>query len=98
MKRYVISNEDVIAINRLLDLGGDMAAITRDETEHTPFECGILSKDGLYPKAYGGGKTIAAAINEAIGSPSNSAPASSSEIKRAKDWISKNKVAAVVFR
>lgn len=98
MKQYRISNEDVIAINRLIELGGDMASITRDETEHTPFECGILAEEGYSPKAYGGGKTIADAINEAIGNPSSSAPALPNEITRAKDWLRKNKISAVVWK
>lgn len=104
MKEYIITDEDVEAINRLLDIDKDMASISRDETEHTPFECGILSKEGYMPVAYGGGKTIASAINEALNTPPNTAcsgrvtAVSQNAVNRAVTWLSKKGVASVTRR
>lgn len=104
MKEYIVTDEDVVAINTLLDVGGDMASISRDETEHTPFECGVLTKDGYFPKYYGGGKTIAAAINEALDTPPNKAcngrvtRIPSSQVTRAMNWLRQKGVASVTRR
>lgn len=63
-KRYTLTDEDLAAINRLLELPGCTPVITRDSMN---FEVGITNPAGYMPLAYGSGKTIAAAVNEAIG-------------------------------
>jgi hypothetical protein len=98
MKPYFLSDKDIVAISRLLELGGEMASVNRDSVN---FEVGILSERGYMPKAYGSGNTIADAINEAIGSPSGSASdVTPAEIDRVKNWLRKNKekVPSVDFR
>ena len=97
MKTYLVSDKDIAAINRLIEAGGEMASIARDETEHTPFECGILSTEGYMPIAYGGGKTIADAIDEALNVPprKQEISVSSNQIKRAMDWLHQKGVQSV---
>lgn len=65
-KLYLLSDADIEAINRLIQLGGKAACIHRDSVN---FEVGILSDDGFLPAAYGSGDTIEDAVNEAIGKP-----------------------------
>lgn len=96
MKEYKITNKDIEAVIRLLNAGGDMANLTRDDTTHTPFECGILSKKGYTPIAYGGGETIASAINEAIGMPNGEISVSGSDKNRAIEWILNKNLELVV--
>jgi hypothetical protein len=98
MKPYFLSTEDIVAISRLIELGGEMASVNRDSVN---FEVGILSERGYMPKAYGSGNTIADAINEAIGNPSgNASSLTPAQIDRVKDWLRKNKdkVPSVDFR
>lgn len=70
MKKYIVTDEDILAICNLLDIkleDGEYASITRDESTHAPFEAGFWSEKGYIQKGYGNGKTIALAINEALG-------------------------------
>jgi len=64
MKEYFLTNQDIEALNRLIQRGGKSARISRDSVN---FEVGILSDSGYVPIAYGSGDTIADAVNEAIG-------------------------------
>ena len=96
MKEYIVTDEDIEAINRLLDTGKNMSSISRDETEHTPFECGILSEVGYMPIAYGGGKTITSAINEALNTlPNKTTIVSQNSVTRAMAWLSEKCVISV---
>jgi hypothetical protein len=63
---YVLTQDDIEAINRLVQIGGKDASIMCDGND---FEVGISAKTGNLPAAYGSGKTISDAVNEAIGKP-----------------------------
>lgn len=99
MKEYIVSDSDIVAINRFIELGGRMATVARDSVS---FEVGILSESGYMPKAYGSGNTIADAINEAIGPPpssmhhTQSPPILSSQVEQAITWLRKNNVISVI--
>lgn len=96
IKEYVVSDEDVIAIKRLIELGKESASISRDSVN---FEAGILS-EGILPVAYGSGDTIADAINEAIGEPHNNADervplVTQNQVEQAMSWLNDHKIDSV---
>lgn len=95
MKKYVLSKEDVVAIKRIVDIGGNAASLSRDSVN---FEAGVLSDSGYLPVSYGSGDTIADAINEAIGvPPAYYDRASSSAIIDAINWLRKQGVSDVYW-
>jgi hypothetical protein len=101
MKEYIVTDEDVESIIKLIGAGGDMASITRDTVN---FEAGILAKEGYSPVSYGSGDTIADAINESFGTPPNKASSgrvttvSSKQINQAMAWLHQKGVASVTRR
>lgn len=70
MDQYILTEQDVDAINRLIAKGGEKASLlmNRLQGKFIDFEAGILG-EGWTPVAYGSGKTIVDAVNEAIGAP-----------------------------
>jgi hypothetical protein len=68
MKNYILTSDDLEAINRIIQVGGNAVRITMDDAD---FEVGIMSSSGYSPVAYGSGQTLADAINEAIGTKEN---------------------------